>query len=85
MVYKTMMSPSLLFSQPHCFFLDNCPWGDQKGVAAHGLTCNEFGQPEHTWRCYEDFTAKVCCATCNAAYTNRSGMSFSTHLAKNSN
>jgi len=53
--------------------VDNCPWGDQKGVATYGLTCSQISQPEHHWRCYDDFTARVCCAACNSARRNVTG------------
>ncbi|KAL4218953.1 A disintegrin and metalloproteinase with thrombospondin motifs 14 [Mactra antiquata] len=55
---------------------DNCPWGDQKGVASYGLTCDEIRQPEHHWRCYDTFTSKVCCAACNSVLRNVTGCHF---------
>ncbi|XP_052790836.1 A disintegrin and metalloproteinase with thrombospondin motifs 19-like [Mya arenaria] len=55
---------------------DNCPWGDQKGVASYGMTCAQIAQPQHHWRCYDTFTQKVCCASCNAARRSVSGCEF---------
>jgi hypothetical protein len=55
------------------FLLDNCPWGNQKGVAIYGMTCDEFKQPENHWRCYDDFIAKICCDACNSVKRNVQG------------
>ncbi|XP_045201968.2 uncharacterized protein LOC123555384 [Mercenaria mercenaria] len=55
---------------------DNCPWGDQKGVAVYSMTCDDLKQPQNHWRCYDDFASKVCCAACNSIKRNVKGCEY---------
>ncbi|KAH3708917.1 A disintegrin and metalloproteinase with thrombospondin motifs adt-2-like isoform X2 [Dreissena polymorpha] len=54
----------------------DCPYGDQQGVASNGLTCAQIAEPANHWRCYDSFTSRVCCASCNSIRRSVTGCEF---------
>ncbi|XP_060594699.1 uncharacterized protein LOC132749041, partial [Ruditapes philippinarum] len=58
---------------------DDCPVGDHDNdpsVSYSNMTCAEIRQHENNWACYNNYTKRQCCKTCEDVKTNAKGCEY---------